>query len=51
MIDAVVVGDRLLHHWHLTLQDLAGLALDAPWRDGADEARWIIDQLDGRPVR
>jgi hypothetical protein len=48
LIDAVAVGDWLLHHEHMTVTDLVELALDAPWRDGADEALFVLDRLDGR---
>ena len=45
VIDAVAVGDWLLHHRHMTVQGLVDLAIAAPWRDGADEALSVIDQL------
>ncbi len=48
VIDAIKVGDWLLHHSHLTTGDIRTLALAAPWRDGAHEALWILDHLDGR---
>jgi hypothetical protein len=48
VIDAIKVGDWLLHHGHMTLQELEDLALSAPWRDGAHEALWLLDHLDGR---
>jgi hypothetical protein len=46
LIDAVVVGDWLLHHRHMTVSELVTLALGAPWRDGADEALYVVDHLD-----
>lgn len=48
LLDAVIVGDWLLHHGHLTVSELVALALDAPWRDGADEALYVVDHLDPR---
>jgi len=48
LIDAIIVGDWLLHHGHMTLAELITLALDAPWRDGADEALYVVDHLDPR---
>jgi hypothetical protein len=47
-IDAIKVGDWLLSHGHLHLGDLHALALSAPWRDGAHEAVWVLDHLNGR---
>ena len=48
VLDAVVVGDWLLCHGHMASRELIELALAAPWRDGADEALWVADRLDGR---
>jgi hypothetical protein len=48
LIDAVVVGDWLLQHKHITLPELVELALGAPWRDGADETLFVLDRLDRR---
>lgn len=48
LIDAIKVGDWLLHRHHVTITDLVALALAAPWRDGADEALFVIDWLDDR---
>ena len=47
-IDAIKVGDWLLHGGHMTEEELQGLALSALWRRGADEAVWVLDHLDGR---
>jgi len=47
-IDAIKVGDWLLHHGQMTLGEVRSLALSAPWRDGAHEAIWILDYLDER---
>ncbi len=48
LVDAIMVGDWLLHHGHMTVPELVTLALAAPWRDGADEALFVVDLLDGR---
>ncbi|WP_341229954.1 hypothetical protein [Nocardioides salarius] len=48
VVDAIKVGDWLLHHGHMTLAGLVELALEAPWRAGAHEAVWVSDHLDGR---
>lgn len=48
LIDAIKVGDWLLHNGHMTLVELTTLAIAAPWRDGADEALYTVDWLDGR---
>lgn len=45
VIDAIKVGDWLLHHGHTTLEEIQALALSAPWRDGAHEALWLLDHL------
>lgn len=47
VIDAIKVGDWLLHRGHVTLHELENIALSALWRDGAHEALWLIDHLDG----
>ncbi len=48
VIDAIQVGDWLLHHGHMTVDGVRDLALAALWRDGAHEAVWLLDHLDGR---
>jgi hypothetical protein len=48
VVDAIKVGDWLLHRQHMTIAELSDLALCQPWRDGALEALWVIDHLDGR---
>jgi len=48
VIDAIKVGDWLLGDGHMTIDEVQDLALAAPWRDGAHEAIWILDHLDGR---
>lgn len=48
VIDAIKVGDWLLHHGHATIDSIRAFALSCLWRDGADEAVWILDHLNGR---
>jgi hypothetical protein len=48
VIDAIKVGDWLLHHGHMDLRRLSALAVAEPWRDGAQEAMWIMPHLDER---
>ncbi|MFB9315767.1 hypothetical protein [Nocardioides plantarum] len=48
VIDAIKVGDWLLHHGHLRIEELHALAWGDRWRDGALEALWISDHLDHR---
>lgn len=48
VIDAIKVGDWLLSRGHMTIDELRALALSALWRDGADEALWILAELDAR---
>ena len=48
LIDAIIVGDWLLRQDHMTVPQLVALALAAPWRDGADEALFVLEWLDGR---
>ncbi|MFA6577095.1 MAG: hypothetical protein WCS84_16855 [Nocardioides sp.] len=48
VVDAIKVGDWLLSHSHMTKDELRALALSALWRDGADEALWVLPELDGR---
>jgi hypothetical protein len=48
LIDAIEVGDWLLGAGHMTIAGLVALASAAPWRDGADEALFVIEWLDGR---
>ena len=47
VIDAIKVGDWLLHHGHATAAEIRDLAQAELWRDGAPEALWILDHLDG----
>lgn len=48
VIDAIKVGDWLLHHDHMTIDEVRALALRELWRPGAHEAVWILEHLDGR---
>lgn len=47
VVDAVKVGDWLLHQRHMTVPEVRDLALAELWRDGASEALWVLDHLDG----
>ena len=46
VIDAIKVGDWLLHNQHMDLGRLEALATAHPWRDGAYEALWVLEHLD-----
>lgn len=48
VIDAIRVGDWLLHREHMTIEEVRALALRELWRPGANEAIWILEHLDGR---
>lgn len=48
VIDAIKVGDWLLHHQHTDIDEIRALALSGLWRHGADEALWILEHLDDR---
>ncbi|WP_345457363.1 hypothetical protein [Nocardioides marinquilinus] len=48
VIDAIKVGDWLLHERSMSLAELRDLALAQQWRAGADEAIWLLEHLDGR---
>lgn len=47
VIDAIKVGDWLLHQGHMAMGELHGLALAQHWREGAEEALWLLDHLNG----
>ena len=47
VIDAIKVGDWLLHRGCLTVAEVRALALRELWRAGAHEAIWILEHLDG----
>ncbi len=48
VIDAIKVGDWLVHNGHMELTEVRNLALTALWRDGAHEAIWVLPYLDER---
>jgi hypothetical protein len=48
VIDAIKVGDWLLHLEHMNLAALIELAYAHPWRDGAQEALWVSNHLNER---
>jgi hypothetical protein len=48
VVDAIKVGDGLLHGGHTTTDEICSVAAAAPWRDGAAEATWICQHLDER---
>ena len=48
VIDAIKVGDWLLHHGHLDLAAMIELAGSQLWRDGADESLWVSNHLNSR---
>jgi hypothetical protein len=45
VIDAIKVGDWLLHDHHMTRSELIELATTELWRPGAHEALWVVDHL------
>lgn len=47
VIDAIKVGDWLLHHGHMEWDELRSFCLAQDWRDGAQEALWVSEHLDG----
>ena len=48
VLDAVAAGDWLIKQGLLSPEVLARLCHDEPWRDGAEQARWVARLLDGR---
>lgn len=48
VIDAVKVGDWLVHRGHLDLDALRDFLDAQPWRSGAAEAAWVLGLIDGR---
>lgn len=48
LIDAIVVGDWLLRHRHMTVIEVSELAARDRWRPGARQARSVLRHLDGR---
>lgn len=47
-IDAIAVGDWLLHRGHMTLVELRELATRDQWRAGSANALWVTSHLNGR---
>jgi hypothetical protein len=47
VIDAIRIGDWLLHRNHMTLQSLRDFIVMQPWRRGVNEAAWVMEHLDG----
>ena len=47
VIDAIKVGDWLLHREHMTIHEVRSVALRDLWRAGAHEAIWVLEHLDG----
>lgn len=47
VIDAIKVGDWLLHHKYMTLIELRELCRHDRWRPGSREASWVSGSLDG----
>ena len=47
VIDAIQVGDWLLHRGHMTRSSLEDLIVAQPWRRGVTEAAWVMEYLDG----
>lgn len=45
-IDAIKVGDWLLHEQHMTSEELIDLCEAQPWRDGVHEVLWVLPHLD-----
>ena len=46
MIDAIKVGDWLLHHRHMSVLEVAELARRDAWRPGARQVRRVLPHLD-----
>ncbi|GAB2607336.1 hypothetical protein GCM10027067_18560 [Pseudactinotalea suaedae] len=45
LIDAIAVGDWLLHRGHMSRHELHELISDQPWRAGAREVRYLFNKL------
>jgi hypothetical protein len=48
VIDAIKVGDWLLHRGHMSIEEVRALALKELWRPGTHETVWLLEHLDGR---
>ena len=47
VVDAIKVGDFLLHQGLITRDEVQSLALAQLWRPGSHEAAWVLPHLDG----
>jgi hypothetical protein len=48
VIDAIKVGDWLLHNGHMDSRRLEAMAIAEPWRAGAQEVMWVLPYLEPR---
>jgi hypothetical protein len=48
VIDAIKVGDWLLHGGHMDQHRLEAMAIADPWRAGAQEVMWVLPHLEPR---
>lgn len=48
VLDAVAAGDWLVGRGLMSLEKLEILLETEPWRDGVDQARWVVHLLDSR---
>lgn len=48
VLQAIVAGDWLLHHRHMTTAEVAELSARDDWRPGARQARKVLRDLDAR---
>src|SRR5262249_7190044 len=46
-IEAIAVGDWLVHRGHIDGDELRAIAVTQGWRDGAHETAWVLDHLSG----
>lgn len=47
LVDAIMAGDWLLHHRHITASEVAELAKRDHWRPGAHQVRRVLPHLNG----
>lgn len=47
LIDLIIIGDWLVGHEHMTLEEVRHVTSAQPWRPGAKEALRVLDWLDG----
>lgn len=48
VIDAIKIGDWLLHEGHMDGRRLEAMAVAEPWRAGAQEVMWVLPYLEPR---